>query len=189
MSANKRQAKVSVPSTIVLKSIPGIGTLTQMVSPTSKKKNRSVDYAKSTSYMVSRKATTYHRTKLRRIIHKGQPTMTQAFKNAPETIVIKEEPYVFTQLSTESPTECPTSPSASVIDLLSHASDASSDLSEDLLPDGTLTQASGSPIVNLGPYSSNITHTQLARPKEEKLRTSMTSNTYDYGSDWNDTNP
>ena len=162
MSANKRQKKQPVPSTIMLRSIPGIGTLTQMVSPTPKKKNRSVDYG--TSYMVSRKATTFHRTKLRRIVHQGQPTMTQTFKNAPETIDIKEEPFVFTQLSNE----YPTSPSASVIDLLSHASDASSDLSKDLLPEGTLTQASGNPIVNLGPYSSTITHTQLAGTNKKK---------------------
>ena len=82
MSTNKRQLKQSVPSTIMLKSIPSIGTLTQMVSPTPKEKNRSVDYG--TSYMVSRKATTFHHTKLRRIVHQGQPTMTQTFKNAPE---------------------------------------------------------------------------------------------------------
>ena len=73
--------------------------------------------------------------------------------------------------------------------LLSHASDASSDLSEDLLPEGTLTQASGNPIVNLGPYSSTITHTQLAETNKNKLRTSMISSTFDYGSDWNDANP
>jgi len=93
----------------------------------------------------------------------------------------------------------PTSPSASVIDLLSHASDdisedllshASDDISEDLLPEWKLTHAMGSPIINLGPYSSTSSHTQLAMKTEKKhLPTSMISNTFEYGANWNDANP
>ena len=67
--------------------------------------------------------------------------------------------------------------------------DASSDLSEDLLPEGTLTQPSGNPILNLGPYSNTITHTQLGETNVNILRTSMTSSTFEYGTDWNDANP
>ena len=183
MSNTTRQKKQSVPSTIMLKDIPGIGTLTQMVSPTPKKNQ-------GTSYMVSRKATTFQRTKMRRIVHQGQPTMTQTFHTTPQASKVKPEPIVFTQLSCD----CPTSPSASVIDLISHASDAASELSDDLLsddllPEGTITQAMGSPVTNLGPYSSRVTHTQLAIKKHKTLRTSMTSSTFEYGSDWNDAKP
>ena len=181
MNTNKRQKKESVPSTILFKEIPGIGTLTQMVTPTPKQKNRSVD--SGTSSMVSRKTTTYHRTKLRRIVQQRQPTMTQILKNAPDTVVANEEPFVLTQLS-----ECPTSPSASVIDLLS-GSDESSVLSENLLPDGTLTQAKGNTIAHLGPYSSTISHTQLAGKEKNKIHPTKTSCTFDYGSDWDDANP
>ena len=130
MSNSTKQNKRSVPSTIMLMSIPGIGTLTQMVSPTPKKNQ-------GTRYMVIRKATTYHHTKMRCIIHQGQPTMTQTFHTTPQASKVKDEPIVLTQLSCE----YPTSHSASVIDLLPHASDAASELSEDLLPEGTITQA------------------------------------------------
>ena len=104
---------------------------------------------------------------------KTQPTITQTFSPAYTPISIKDEPFDLTQLSCD----YPTSPSASVIDLLSHASEdisenllshASDDISEDLLPEGTLTQAMESPIINLGPYSSSTNHTQLAMKTEKK---------------------
>ena len=109
--------------------------------------------------------------------------MTQTLNNDPDTVVAKEEPFVLTQLS-----ERPTSPSASVIDLLS-GSDESSVLSENLLPDGTLTQAKETTIAHLGPYSSTISHTQLAGKEKNKIHPSKTSCTFNYGSDWDDANP
>ena len=122
---------------------------------------------------------------MRRIVHQGQPTMAQTFHTTPQASTVKDDPIVFTQLSCD----YPTSPSACVIDLLSHSSDAASELSDDLLPEGTITQAMGSPVTNLGPYSSRITHTQFAVKKYKTLRTSMTSSTFKYGSDWNDAKP
>ena len=179
MSNTTKNTKRSVPSTIMWKNIPGIGTLTQIVSPTPKKDKRR-------SYKVSRTDTTYHRTKMRRIIHQGQPTTTQTFHTDPKVSSIQDEPSIdLTQLSGG----CPTSTSGSVIDLLSHASDAASELSEDLLAEGTMTQAMGSPMTDLGPYSRRSTHTQLAVKKHKILRTSMTSSTFEYGSDWNDAKP
>ena len=178
MSNSTKQNKRSIPSTIMLKNIPDIGILTKMVSPPLKKNQ-------GTSYMVSRKATTYHRTKMCRIIHQGQPTMTQTFHTTPQASKVKDEKIVLTQLSCE----YPTSHSASVIDLLPHASDAASELSEDLLPEGTITQAMVSPMTHLGPYSSRTTHTQLAVKKHKTLRTSMSSSTFEYGLDWNDAKP
>ena len=44
-------------------------------------------------------------------------------------------------------------------------------------------------MTHLGPYSSRTTHTQLAVKKHKTLRTSMTSSTFEYGSDWNDAKP
>lgn len=108
---------------------PNVYTLTQMVSTTHKKMDLKENNA--TRYMVSRKATTYHRTKMRCIIQQGQPTMTQTFTSVEQSLSVTPEPFVFTQLSSD----YPTSPSASVIDLLSHASD---ELSKDLLPEGTI---------------------------------------------------
>jgi len=184
MSHSSKQKKQVVPSTIKLKAKRNVTTLTQMVTPTPKKLQRTENNGRS--YMVSRKATTFHSTKMQRIVKNGQPTMTQTFKTAPQAFTVKEEPFVFTQLSCE----YPTSPSASVIDLLSHASDAASELSEDLLPEGMLTQAIGSPVANLGPYSSNISHSEFESPKKkDTLTTSMVSNTFEYGLDWNDANP
>ena len=176
------QKKRTVPSTIMMKSEPDLYTLTQMVSPTPKKAMKKEN--NETRYMVSRKATTFKRTKMRRIVRNSQPTMTQTFAPIDKTLLVKEVPFDLTQLSSE----YPTSPSASVIDLLSHASD---DISEDLLPEGTLTQAMGSPIIDLGPYSSTTSHTQLATKVQNKKQfpTSMISNTFEYGSDWNDANP
>ena len=192
MSKSENRKKRSVPSTIMLKSDPH-QTLTQMVSPTPKKASLKEDNA--TRYMVSRKATTFKHTKMRRIVRNAQPTMTQTFSPAYKPISVKNEPFDLTQLSCD----YPTSPSASVIDLLSHASEdisedqpshASDDISEDLLPEGTLTQAMGSPIIDLGPYSSSTSHTQLAMKSEKKhLPTSMISNTFEYGANWNDANP
>ena len=192
MSNPDNQKKRSVPSTIMLKSEPD-QTLTQMVSPTPKKPHLKENNA--TRYMVSRKATTFKHTKMRRIVHNAQPTMTQTFSPAYKPISVKEVPFDLTQLSCD----YPTSPSASVIDLLSHASDdisedllshASDNISENLLPEEMLTQAMGSPIINLGPYSSTTSHTQLAMKTEKKqLPTSMISNTFEYGANWNDANP
>ena len=175
MSKPENLKKRSVPSTIMLKSDPQ-QTLTQMVSPTPKKASLKEDNA--TRYMVSRKATTFKHTKMRRIVRNAQPTMTQTFSPAYKPISVKNEPFDLTQLSCD----YPTSPSASVIDLLSHASEdicedqpshASDDISEDLLPEGTLTQAMGSTIIDLGKH----------------LPTSMISNTFEYGANWNDANP
>ena len=81
---------------------------------------------------------------MRRIVGNVQPTMTQTFSPAYNPISVKEVLFVLTQLSCE----YPYSPSASVIDLLFHASDEiskdllsyeSDNISEDILPEGTLT--------------------------------------------------
>ena len=88
--------------------------LPQMVSPTPKKARLKDNTA--TRYMVSRKATTFKHTKMRRIVCNAQPTMTQTFSPAYKPISVKNEPFDLTQLSCD----YPTSPSASVIDLLLH---------------------------------------------------------------------
>lgn len=84
--------------------------------------------------------------------------MTQTFETVPQTLSVTPKPFVFTQLGKY----YPTSPSDSVIDFLSHASD---EIHEDLLPEGTITHAMGTPIVNLGSYLSTISHTQLTVKK------------------------
>ena len=58
-------------------------------------------------------------------------------------------------------------------------------MSKDLLQEGILTQAIGSPISHLGPYSSTTSHTQLLIKTDTKLQlpTSMVSNTFRYGSE------
>ena len=81
MSNASKQKKQLVPSTIMLKTKRNVTTLTQMVSPTPKKMQRTEN--NGTSSMVSRKATTFHRTKNQRIVHQGQSTMTQTFRTAP----------------------------------------------------------------------------------------------------------
>ena len=150
-----KQKKQSVPITIMLKlnrkDESKQNTLTQMVSPSPQKMD--VKENNVTKYMVSRKAISYHRTKMRRVVHNGQRTMTQMMSLPNASRSVKKEPFVLTQLDSD----YPTSPSASVIDLLSQASsDMSenllpSDISENLLPEVTNNKTMGAPLALLGP--------------------------------------
>ena len=182
MSKPYPKTKRKIPSTIIVSASPEQVTLTQFVSPTPKKSKPTT--SNETRYMVSRKLTTFQHTKVKCMVKNSQPTMTQTFKPTNESLSVKDEPFRFTQLNHD----FPISPSASVIDLRSHGSE---ELSIDLLNDGLITQAEGSPISNLGQFVCTTGHTKLELKNETKsgLQTSMVSKTFGYGSDWNDANP